>query len=47
MVAGMDPAWSGGGGVDLPALMPSYVGHVHLPPIDLQVKSCLTIVFEL
>jgi hypothetical protein len=33
---GMDPAWSGkGGGSALPALVPSCVGHVCRPPINL------------
>jgi hypothetical protein len=41
----------GGGGVALPALVPSCVGHVCRPPINLlhycKLKSCLTTAFEL
>jgi hypothetical protein len=35
MEPGMDPKWSGRGGGALPALMPSCVGHVRRPPMNL------------
>jgi hypothetical protein len=42
--AGMDPAWSGRGGTGaLPALVPSCVGHVCRPPINL-LHHCIWIV---